>query len=173
MGKLTKSTMENDMLIKDIINIMKPDRGEIETAKEESRKLFRLNGFPDNTTDVLSMVVGELLDNALKFGCYKNSTSYITYSVHINDVKVIIEVKNPIDEEGNYHIKRLDKTIQWIRGHQNPLEAYMKRVKEIALMPADDAESGLGLVRVACEGKSIVDFYVNNENVISVSAVYQ
>jgi hypothetical protein len=33
-------------------------------------------------------------------------------------------------------------------------------------------ESGLGLVRIAYEGRSILDFYIDEENMLSVSAVY-
>jgi hypothetical protein len=165
--------IKSDTIERDLLNHIKPERSEIEAAMEESRKIFRLNEFPDSVTAMLSMVIGELLDNALKFGCYMNSDNMITYSIEINDEKVIMEVKNPINEHDEYHLRRLDKTIQWIRGHQNPLEAYMKKTKEIASLPKDDPEKGFGLVRIAYEGKSIIDFYVNSENIISVSAVYQ
>jgi len=81
-------------------------------------------------------------------------------------------VKSPVKEEDDKHLKRLDRIVQWVRGYQNPFEAYIEKIKEIALLPLDDRQSGLGIVRIAYEGQSIIDFFVNDYNIISVSAVY-
>ena len=69
------------------------------------------------------------------------------------------------------NLKILDKTIQWIRGFQNPLEAYTERLKEVSKKPLNDENSGLGLVRIAYEGKAILDFFVSENSLLNVSAL--
>jgi hypothetical protein len=85
----------------------------------------------------------------------------------------VVEVKNQIKDSELEHLRRLDAKIQWIRGYQNPFEAYVEKLKEISNKTLAEGESGLGLVRIAYEGQSILDFYVNENNLLAVSAVYQ
>ena len=87
--------------------------------------------------------------------------------------RILIEVKNQIKDSELEHLRRLDAKIQWIRGYQNPFEAYVEKLKEISNKTLAEGESGLGLVRIAYEGQSILDFYVNENNLLAVSAVYQ
>ena len=61
---------------------------------------------------------------------------------------------------------------QWIRGHQDPFEAYLSRLQEVSVQELENRESGLGLVRIAYEGQSVLDFFVDDRNVVSVSAIY-
>ena len=52
-------------------------------------------------------------------------------------------------------------------------KTYVEKLKEISNKTLAEGESGLGLVRIAYEGQSILDFYVNENNLLAVSAVYQ
>jgi len=70
------------------------------------------------------------------------------------------------------NLRRLDETIQWIRGYQSPFEAYVEKLKEVST-GENQGESGLGLVRIAYEGQSILDFYVDEQNMLAMSAVYR
>ena len=65
----------------------------------------------------------------------------------------------------------MDKTIQWIRGYQDPFEAYIERIKEVSKKPLHDMESGIGLVRIAYEGNALLDFFVAENNMLNVSVV--
>jgi hypothetical protein len=71
------------------------------------------------------------------------------------------------------HLRRLDRAVQWIRGFQNPFEAYVEKLKEVSSQSLESNESGLGLVRIAYEGQSILDFFLLDRNVLSVSAVHR
>ena len=62
--------------------------------------------------------------------------------------------------------------VQWIRGFQDPFEAYLERLKEVSSQSLDHEESGLGLVRIAYEGQSVLDFFVTENHVLAVSAVH-
>ena len=94
----------------------------------------------------------------------------IKIKLNINRNLVTIEVNNPVNELIENHLKRLDKTIQWIRGYQDSFEAYIEKLKIISRKPLEDEESGLGLTRIAYEGKAILDFFVE-EKMLNVSAV--
>jgi len=75
-----------------------------------------------------------------------------------------------VDDE---ELKKLDENIQWIRGFQNQYEAYMEKLKHISGKNLSEGESGLGLVRIAYEGQCILDFYVNEDDILAMSAVYK
>ena len=44
-------------------------------------------------------------------------------------------------------------------------------IKEVSKKPLKDAESGIGLVRIAYEGKALLDFFVGENSILNVSVV--
>ena len=70
-----------------------------------------------------------------------------------------------------HHLRKLDKTLQWIRGFQDPFQAYVQRIRKISRKPLDDEFSGLGLTRIAYEGQAILDFFLTEGNQLNVSAI--
>lgn len=130
------------------------------------------NGLTADEAYALSMAAQELLENAVKYGTFGPSKDRIRLSVDVGSLNVTVEVRSPVDPDAG-RLKRLDETVQWIRGFQNPFEAYVERLKEVASQPYTAGESGLGLARIAYEGRCILDFYVNDSNVLAMSAVYQ
>jgi len=157
---------------KEIINII-PNWDEIETTQNILSDILKDEGFDQDTIDSQIMVISELIENAIKYSHFTSKFPKIEATIKITKRNITIEVKSPANEESNVHIIRLDKTIQWVRGFQNPFEAYVMRLKKIAIKPLSDKDSGLGIVRIAYEGQSVVDFYINDENIISISSVYQ
>ncbi len=150
-----------------------PEWDEIDLAREKTQHFLNARGFNSDVIDAVAMVTGELIENAIKYGTYDSTNQDLSYSVETGDTAIIIEVKNPISPEFDENLDKLDKMIQWIRGFQNPFEAYIERLKEVSIRSFTDGESGLGLTRIAYEGQSIVDFYATGDDIISVSAVYQ
>ena len=69
------------------------------------------------------------------------------------------------------NLNELDRIIQWIRGFQDPFEAYIDRLQTVAQKSLTDKESGLGIVRVAYEARAILDFFVTADNMLTVAAV--
>ncbi len=94
-------------------------------------------------------------------------------NVSISSHTITIEVSNPVNEVAYQYLDTLDKTIQWIRGFQDPFQAYIDMLKEVSRRPMSDDNSGLGLVRVAYEGDAILDFYVSDEGILNVSAIME
>jgi hypothetical protein len=150
-----------------------PSWDSLDTIREETQKVLGQEGFNEDIQDSIVMIISELAENAVKYGHFHNSKKDIRATIDISRNEITVEVQSPVDEEDSPHFKRLDKTIQWIRGYQNPFEAYIERIRDISIRPVSDRESGLGLVRIAYEGQSVLDFYVDDKYYISVSAVYQ
>ena len=102
----------------------------------------------------MSMVTGELLENAMKYGHWGESEQVFRLRITGDSSHATIVVENPASRASG-HVDRLQKAIDWIRGFGNPRDAYRARLREIA-----DAEVGqarqLGLVRVAYEGNGML-----------------
>jgi hypothetical protein len=106
--------------------------------------------FPDPTTTAsLALVTAELLENAVKFGCYDDATeSQGPFSLRVDGSgeRVEIEVSNPVARDGN--LERLQAELDRIAQAPSPEEAYSKAVRALAL----GRGTSLGLARAAHEG---------------------
>lgn len=151
---------------------IKPEWDNIETVRVNAENFLKSKELHEDVIDAIIMTVCELIENAIKYGNFSADICDITSSIAITERDITVEVQSPVEEGEDMHLRRLDRIVQWVRGFQNPFEAYIEKIKEIALQPIDDTQSGLGIVRIAYEGQSIIDFFVNDENIISVSAVY-
>jgi hypothetical protein len=148
-----------------------PDWEEIEEVRNKTQWYLQNQGLSDEFIDALTMVCSELVENAMKYGAFERPEDNLNFRLHMLEKNVIIEVSHPTSRSASHHLERLDKTIQWIRGYQDPFQAYLEKLKEVARRPLHDRESGLGLVRIAYEGKSILDFFVADDNALNVSAI--
>ena len=128
-------------------------------------------GFDDDTTYQLAMVGQELLENAVKYGSFRPG-EHISLEVRAGRDDVTLEVKSRVGVD-DANLRRFDRMVQWIRGFQDPFEAYVERMKTVSAQPYSNGESGLGLTRIAYEGRCMIDFYVDDESVLAVSAVYR
>jgi hypothetical protein len=150
---------------------VKPDWDEIEKIRNKSAGFLQAHKLTDDTIHSLSMTISELIENSIKYGSFKMGENRVVVMINIERNVVTIEVLNPVGENATQHLSKLDKTIQWIRGYQDPFEPYIERIKEVSKKPLDDAESGLGLVRIAYEGKALLDFFVGDNNILNVSVL--
>lgn len=150
---------------------IRPNWDQIEEVRRKTRSFLKNHGLSKELIDAVTMVSSELVENGMKYGFYEGSEKGLTVNLHIHEKNVIVEVTHPTSASAAPHLRRLDKTIQWIRGFQDPFQAYLEKLKEVARRPIHDSESGLGLVRIAYEGKSIIDFFVAEDNALNVSAI--
>jgi hypothetical protein len=144
---------------------------DIENIRTESSQFLASNSFSKEIVDAVTMIISELAENSIKYGSFADPEHKVEVNVSLSADKIIVEVINPFDETAHRHLKRLDKTIQWIRGYQDPFEAYIERMKEVSRKPLTDEESGLGLVRIAYEGGAILDFFVNENGMVNISTI--
>ena len=150
---------------------IKPKWDEIEKIRNKSSQFLKSRGFSKDMVQAFTMVISELVENSIKYGKFRSPGNKVLVEILVGANSVIVEVTNPIDQSDLKNLKALDKTIQWIRGYQNPLEAYTERLNVVSKKPLKDESSGLGLVRVAYEGKAILDFFVSDNSLLNVSAL--
>jgi hypothetical protein len=151
--------------------ILKPEWEELERVRDEGTEFLKSHGLARETVDALVMVISELTENSIKYGDFSPAENQVVIDTYVEERNVTVEVRNPVNEKAYQHLRRLDRMIQWIRGYQDSFEAYVERLKEVSKKPLTDGESGLGLVRVAYEAKAILDFYVDDDATLNVSAV--
>jgi len=151
---------------------LRPDWGEIERAREECRTFLEGLGSNEETNDALVMIASEILENAIKYGHFASDKSEFTFKIEAGRDGMLVQAWSPIPTTGiTENLKRLDSIVQWIRSFQSPFQAYLERLKLVAGQPLEDNESGLGLIRIAYEGEAILDFYVNEDNILFISAL--
>lgn len=148
-----------------------PDWESVKAAWDPSRAALAQAGVGPDEAYQIAMVAQELLENAVKYGAFGRDER-ITLDIRVTAEDVTVEVRSKVGVD-DANLRRFDQMIQWIRGYQDPFEAYVERMKEVSTRPYSDGESGLGLTRIAYEGRSVLDFYVNEENVLAVSAVHR
>ncbi len=150
--------------------VIEPEWEEIERVRAAVTNV--LAGEQADVVDALTMVASELTENALKYGTFAASTATVEVGLTRRARSHTVEVKNPVAIHADDHLRRLDVMIQWIRGHQDPFEAYLQRMEEVSRQNLESEESGLGLVRIAYEGRSLLDFDLDEHTTLAVSAVY-
>lgn len=99
----------------------------------------------------LSMVTGELLENAIKYGHWRQREQVFRLRISGDASVAQVVVENPCTQESG-HVERLQRSIEWIRSFPTAADAYRARLREIADLVDTGGTRQLGLVRVAYEG---------------------
>ncbi len=150
---------------------MVPEWDTVKASWDACRAMLAQAGLAEDESYQLAMVAQELLENAVKYGAFEDGER-IELEIRVAPEDVTVEVKSRVGVD-DAHLRRFDRMIQWIRGFQDPFEAYVERMKIVSAQPYAQGESGLGLTRIAYEGRCLIDFYVDGENTLAVSAVYR
>lgn len=148
-----------------------PEWDAVKAAWDPCREMLRGAGMADDEAYALSMVAQELLENAVKYGAFSGADR-IRLEIRVGSCDVTVEVTNRVGLD-DAHLRRFDQTVQWIRGFQDPFEAYVERMKTVSAQPYAHGQSGLGLTRIAYEGRCLIDFWVDAASILAVSAVYR
>jgi hypothetical protein len=148
-----------------------PQWESVQAEWDEALGFFLGAGLSKDEAHGLAMATQELLENAVKYGQFTDGQK-VTLNLSASRGAVTIEVVHPATTDEK-RLKSLDETIQWIRGFQNPFEAYVERLKQLAAQLYDPTVSGLGLVRIAYEAQCLLDFYIDEANQLALSAVYR
>jgi len=147
-----------------------PDWGAIRRSWDPCHDALARGGLSEDEAYALCMVAQELLENAVKYGDAASGQP-VHLSVEVAPAEVTIEVKNRV--AGNdLQLHHFDRAVQWLRGFQDPFEAYVERLKLVSAESYHGGQSGLGLARIAYEARCLVDFYVDETSTLAVSAVF-
>ena len=156
----------------DIMHIdLAPDWDKLEGIRLDAGRFLEQHGATSVINHSMVMVLSELLENSVKYGSFSESADQVSVDLEYGRNQITVEVTNPISESSLADLDNLDRMIQWVRGFQDPFEAYVKRLREISKKPLDDRASGLGIVRIVYEGQVDLDFFVTNKDLLTVSAI--
>ena len=148
-----------------------PKDEDIEKAGIKGSSFFKDHGLPDNTIQVQVMILRELIKNSIKYGKFTPSNNKVRVNIQIVNNTISMEVMNPVDESCHTRLEELDRTIQFIRGYQDPFEAYTVMQKMKPKHTSCGEDGGIGLAGIAYEGNATLDFFVSEDNILNLSAV--
>ncbi len=151
---------------------LKPAWEEIDALGGRCMDFLRAEGLDADAQNALSMVACELAENATKYGHFSGVKEAVRVSLAVLPSHVTVTVSNPVTPEEAETLAVLDHTIQWIRGFHDPFQAYLERLRDVSSQSLLSTESRLGLVRIAYEGQSTLDFFVGADGVLVVSATF-
>ncbi len=152
---------------------LRPIWEEIDALGGKCMDFLKREGLEPDAQNALSMVACELAENATKYGHFNGEKETVRVSLSVQHSAVTVTVSNPVTQKEADELAVLDHTIQWIRGFQDPFQAYLERLRDVSAQGLLSTESRLGLVRIAYEGQSTLDFYVGPDGVLVVSATFQ
>lgn len=145
---------------------LQPDWQEVERLNDQAMRFLSEAGMTDAEVDTYTMVICELAENSIKYG---DSSQPVMLSVRVDTGTVSVQVRNKVHSGAQSNLRELDQTLQWIRGVQDPYQAYLERVRELSREPIANARSCLGLIRIMYEGQADVDFVLDDDT-LNVSA---
>lgn len=107
--------------------------------------------------DTVFMVSSELLENSVRHG---HDDMTVSMDCTLEDGGIRIRLRNPADRANT---ARLTELLQWVDKFEQPKDAYVAKLQEIA-DSSERVQGGLGLVRVAYEGRAKLRVDVDPEN---------
>lgn len=134
-------------------------------------KLLRSIKFSERSVQTQIMIIRQLLKNGIKYGNFAESENEITINIHITDQTFTVEVMNPVDPKYSNHLGELDKAIQFIKGYQDPFEAFIIKCKETADNSYHGESNALDIARIAYKGNVTFDFIIGENNTLIQTAV--
>ena len=123
----------------------------------------------EDLSHTVSMVAGELIANAIKFGDWRSDESSFRLHVHGDREELAVEVSNPYpaDSDGP---RRVQSIIETLGEYATAKDAYTARLRELGEMPMGANESRLGLLRIAYEGGCDLQALDDPNNVLRIRA---
>ena len=152
---------------------IRPDWDEVETVRRQTMEFLAEQRLSDESVQSVGMVASELCENAVKYGNFSEAQK-IDVVVRCNEQlsRVSVRVTAPVRIGNNPHFRRFKETLDWLQNHENPMEAYLQKMEEVAHTDPDAPSSGLGLPRIAYEGQSILSYDLDDQDRLAVSAVH-
>ena len=143
----------------------------MEKIRRRTGNFMKSQGISDDGIHAQFRIIRELIKTGTKYGSFSSADPEIMVSVQVDENIITVEIMNPINEAGFERLKELDQTIQFIRGYQDPFEAFMRTQIETSIKSPLDHSIALDLSKIAYEEKAILDFFVNEDNYLQLSAI--
>ncbi|MBW2408923.1 MAG: hypothetical protein JRF72_03930 [Deltaproteobacteria bacterium] len=151
---------------------LKPTGNEIAKVGEKGKRFLKSHGLSDDSVQKQIMVVRELIKSGITFENQKHAVNEMSVHIYIEENTVTTEIRKPVNESThNHQLEALDKTIQWIRGHQDPFTPFMIEAWQTSESSGNNGFNSFGLAKIAYKTGAILDFYVSEDNILNLSAV--
>jgi hypothetical protein len=119
----------------------------------------------DDLRDAIAMVSAELLENAIK---YADPQKLVRLTIHDDPSVIVIEVTNAVVQPEE--VQRLAARLDWLRKHPDPAAAWLEALQIATTGGSSSDRPGLGIVRIAYEGGSRVDYDISEPGTLTVRA---
>ena len=151
---------------------LKPNSSEIARVGKKGGSFLKAHGLSDDHVQKQIMVIKELINSGKTFDNQKPAANEMSVHLYIEEKTITTEIRKAVKESSSGNqLQALDKTIQWIRGYQDPFAPFMVSAWQASRSTSDSGSNSFGLAKIAYEAGAILDFYVSEDNVLNLSAV--
>lgn len=149
---------------------LKPGIDDVEKISQKGCTFLEANGVSGDAVQIQMMILRELITRGKDFDNLRPVKTGMTIYLLIEKNIVTVEVRKPVGESSLCKLDELDRTIQVIRGGQDPFEPCINCIQASAKLNSDNTND-YELARIAYETGAVIDFYVNEDNILNLSAV--
>ena len=132
---------------------------------------MRSHGVSYDAVQTQMMILRELIAKGEQFSDLQPEKNEMTVFLMVEKNSVTVEVQKPVGESSFSKLNELDKTIQLIQGCQDPFGPYIIKRREASAKLNGDNVNDFELARIAYETGAVIDFYINENNILNLSAV--
>jgi anti-sigma regulatory factor (Ser/Thr protein kinase) len=123
--------------------------------------------FDEGMSVAIGTVASELMENAVKYGCWNASTiQTMRVAVRGRESVIEVDVESPSSPAA---AAELEKHLAWMRTFTSAEEAYQARILDLTTQPSDK-RSRMGLVRIAVDGRCSIHAELSADGLLVVRA---
>jgi hypothetical protein len=148
----------------------KPAPDAIKRATRCGRQFLKSHGLARGTIQSQATILYGLIQTVMEYGTLQAAEDQISVTLEVDNGSIHVEVRNTVDQTADERLEALDHTIQCIRGYHDPFEAY-RRLKHSPTELLSRHPSRLSLAEVTLKSGATLDFVVDEDNVLRLSAV--
>ncbi len=137
----------------------------------EIHNLLKYQKLSLSEIEALIMIIKGLIEIAVQLDDVRNDDGELTIHIFIEQKSVTVEVRKQVSQSSYVMLEELDKAIQWIRGHQSPLDPYITELREISSKSQKTQTIAHELAKMAYEKEAVLDFYVTESSILNLSAI--
>lgn len=119
----------------------------------------------DDLRDAIAMVSSELLENAIK---YADPQRLVRLAIHDDSKSIVVEVTNAVVQPEE--IQRLAARLDWLNQQPDAAAAWLEALTLATTETNAPDRPGLGILRIAYEGGSRVDYESSEPGTLTVRA---
>ena len=149
-------------------------KGTIKSKFDDTRKIAdKVKGLyvdeDGNKIETMCMVFTELIENIVKYADFEDASNIPIFSIKNNEGVVVITTRNKVKDSQS--LERVIEHVKKTKECGDSIDLYTSRLEELA-KNGQQEQTGLGLYRIAYEGKFKLDINVEGV-VLSIQAQRQ